>query len=174
MTDDREPDANGYDRTIRQAFELWIEPEMNRRRQAGTIGAAFQLNMAQVVFDPTGGGPSVRLNEEVKGVLSVETARPIEKGELVKMSDIAEIRTHSLTDDDPDAGHFTIIRFKDIWFLSFDFRYNVGRTVGGLTDPFVGLQVIGFGLGPRELGIAALDPREEILGGRGQAGASDR
>jgi len=38
---------------IRQAMEFWIEPEIERRRAAGTLPDAFALSAAQVISTPT-------------------------------------------------------------------------------------------------------------------------
>ncbi len=50
---------------MQEAFDLWINPELERRHAAGQLPADFVLMVAQVLFDPTD-GVSVRLNEEVR------------------------------------------------------------------------------------------------------------
>jgi len=57
-------------RFVEQFFELWINPEIERRQKAGSLPKNFALYAAQVImnFDaPT----EVRLNEEVKAGLEI-------------------------------------------------------------------------------------------------------
>ena len=77
--------------TIRQAFDLWFNPEIERRREAGLLPEKFVLFAAQVVIDPDRKAPAVRLNEEVRGMFKAKPARRVGKGEMVLLSDIKEL-----------------------------------------------------------------------------------
>ena len=70
------PDPPMFERTFHQAFALWINPEIERRKAAGLIGETFSLSTAQVLFGDEG-PPIVRLNEEVRGKLLVGVARDV-------------------------------------------------------------------------------------------------
>ena len=85
---------------IRQAMEFWINPEIERRREAETLPDDFALSAAQVILNPGADAPEVRLNEEVKAAVLVEAKRHIAKGEEVTANDI----------------------------LAFDFRRNAAHT----------------------------------------------
>jgi hypothetical protein len=112
--------------TLRHAFEIWINPELERRRAAGVIGPDFQLASAQVVLE-VDRPPIVRLNEEIKTIMMAEVTRPVvEKGERLAAEDIRSLQFH-LTEDDPNAAHFTLVNTGGIWWMSFDFRYNRAR-----------------------------------------------
>ena len=112
---------------VKQAFDFWIGPEIERRREAGELPDDFALHGAQVIFGIDEGMPEVRLNEEVKAVAVVTAARAIEKGEAVTDADIAGYNDIVLTEDDPDAGHITIVAHGSGWALAFDFRRNASR-----------------------------------------------
>jgi hypothetical protein len=112
---------------LRQAFELWINPEVARRQQHGRISGPFALRAAQIVIKPDGSVPVVRLNDEVQGIIMATPTRAIEAGESVFESDIAEINEVRLTEQDGNAGHITLLRLKDKWIIAFDFRYNRRR-----------------------------------------------
>jgi hypothetical protein len=120
------PEGMG-ERLLKQAFELWIEPEMARRREAGRIDANFQLLAAQVIFNADTDAPEIRLNEEVKAVLEVRVNRAIEAGELITWADVSELARIRLTDEDPNAGHLTLVLKPEGWWIAFDFRYNAER-----------------------------------------------
>jgi HEPN domain-containing protein len=115
------------DAVVQQAFEFWIGPEIQRRREAGELPDDFALHGAQVIFGMDEGPPEVRLNHEVKAVAVVEAARAIEKGEEVTEADIAGYKDIVLTKDDPDVGHITIVAHQGGWALAFDFRRNASR-----------------------------------------------
>jgi len=115
------------ERVVEQAYEFWIDPEMERRREAGQLPDDFALHGAQVIFGIDERPPEVRLNEEVKAVAIVTAARAIDKGEEVTEDDIAGYKDIILTEEDPDAGHITIVAHKGGWALAFDFRRNASR-----------------------------------------------
>jgi HEPN domain-containing protein len=112
---------------LQQAFELWIEPEIERRRQAGRLPDGFKLHAAQVIFDMELDAPEVRLNDEVKAALQIRVDRAIEPGEPVRWADVTELVDLQLTDQDPNAGHLTVLSRPDGWWITFDFRYNATR-----------------------------------------------
>jgi len=112
---------------IQQAFDFWINPEIEKRRRAGRIPDSFSLYAAQVIMDLDGTAPEVRLNEEVKAVLKVRATRSIEKDEVVTENGFDYIETIELTDLDPNAAHLTMILHRGVWYLAFDFRYNAAR-----------------------------------------------
>lgn len=126
MTTDPE-ELEGEGRAVRQAFELWIIPEIERRRSRGLEGEGFELCQAQIVFSRENDAPVVRLNDEVKATLTVRVNRPIAEGETLSPRDIDEILGASLTAEDPNAAHVTLIRHMDTWVMAFDFRYNAAR-----------------------------------------------
>lgn len=124
MAGKRRPAAFPYDRTLMQAFEVWINPEVERRRAEGRVAVGFVVNAAQIVMN-VGKQPVVRLNDEVKLVVKVPPlAKPYRFGDLVKWSEVTEI---ALGPDDVNAGHMTVIRNGGEWLLAFDFRYNAEK-----------------------------------------------
>lgn len=117
------------ERLLQQAFELWIQPEIERRRQAGTLPGGFSLSAAQIIFDLDTAAPRVRLNEEIRVVADLRVNRAIARGEGLAESDMDEILAMSLTDEDANAAHATMVLLKGRWTLAFDFRYNATRLV---------------------------------------------
>lgn len=116
----------GPERTLLQAFNLWFNPETERRIAAGTLTAPFHLKRAQVIF-AEGKAPEVRFNDEVRGGLLATLSKPItEIGTEVLLSEITEIKGYELDVADADAGHFTIYEWDDgqSWRMFFDFRRN--------------------------------------------------
>jgi HEPN domain-containing protein len=123
--------------TVRQAMDLWINPEIERRKALGTLPVPFVLTKAQLVINVGAQSPSIRLNDEVRGILLASFVRPIGAGEPVTEADIDEIRDVHLTDDDGNAGHMTLLALQGSWFLAFDFRYNrkrIAATVGAADE----------------------------------------
>ena len=104
-----------------------VKPGRERRRQAGHLPEAFELHAAQVIFDMELDAPKVRLNEEVKAVFKARANQALEAGEAVRWADITELVVLQLTDQDPNAGHLTVLRKPDGWWITFDFRYNATR-----------------------------------------------
>lgn len=114
-------------KVIEQAFNLWINPEIERRREAGRLPDDFDLYAVQVIMNVDTDAPEVRLNDEVRAALKVRATRDIEKGQALKPGDFDHIEAIELTELDPNAGHFTMLRHEGSWYLNFDFRYNAAR-----------------------------------------------
>jgi uncharacterized protein (UPF0332 family) len=131
-------DAIAANRTLEHAFRLWFKPELDRRAADGRIPKGFAVWAVQVVLN-LDAEPEVRINQEVKGAfVGRPTVRP-KVGEAILLSDIAQIESLLLTDDDPNAGHFTALIHAGRWHLFFDFRYNAGRIAKQLeaADEFI-------------------------------------
>jgi len=106
--------------------EIWINPEIERRKELGSIPADFRVYAAQVMSFTDCRDNEIRLNEEVKAILIAIASRTLKPNEQFNLEDgISEIKNIELPeDDDPNAGHLTILKFKGKWTLVFDFRYN--------------------------------------------------
>jgi hypothetical protein len=106
--------------------EIWINPEIERRKKVGSIPADFRVYAAQIMSFTDGRDNEIRLNEEVKAILIAIASRTLKPNEQFNLEDgISEIKNIELPeDDDPNAGHLTILKFKGKWTLVFDFRYN--------------------------------------------------
>jgi hypothetical protein len=114
---------------MQQALDLWINPEIERRREAGHLPDDVVLSRAQIIMNVDADSPDVRFNEEIKAVTQFRAARAVDEGELITESDVSDIVDIEHTDHDPNAGHLTMITFKGRWFFAFDFRYNAARDV---------------------------------------------
>lgn len=133
-------------RVMQQAFDLWINPEIERRRAAGRLPEDFALYAAQVVMDLDSELPQVRLNGEVKAVMSAPASRPVELGEELSPAEFGPIESIELTDADPNAAHLTMICHHGVWALVFDFRYNAARVTQVLRVAREFLDTAGFAL----------------------------
>jgi uncharacterized protein (UPF0332 family) len=122
-------DDNGASRALKQAFQLWFEPEIKRRVAEGRIGKDFSVWAAQVVMN-LDADPVVRINNEVRGAFVARAGKIGSKakaGETIRLRDLSQIESVELTDEDPNAGHLTAIVHHRRWHVFFDFRYNAGR-----------------------------------------------
>ena len=116
-----------YSNFLKQAFELWINPEIKVRQSEGKIPNDFILSSAQVILSPTE-KPVVRLNDEIKAIVKAKINRAIKKGESISQNDVEYIESIKLTEEEVDYGHITIIRLKDSWAISFSFIYDSSKT----------------------------------------------
>jgi hypothetical protein len=112
-------------------MDLWVVPEIERRRASGVINGEFVLSQVQVVFpSPLDDRHNVvRLNDEVKAQARVKVNREVAQGELVYESDVAEMDIILMADEDePNSGHLTMIRIGQSWHIGFDFRRDKKRS----------------------------------------------
>ena len=118
-------DGEGAKNLFNSVMNLWILPEIKKRKEEGKIDGNFVLNSAQVILNPKLNSPEVRLNKEVKAIILGVAKRAIKVNEEAPLEDmINEIKEIRLTDkDDPDVGHLTMLQFQGNWIIHFDFRY---------------------------------------------------
>lgn len=114
------------DRTWRDVNNLWIVPEVDRRRADGRIDDNFQIYRAQVILHPDR-PVEVRLNDEVRGVVRAAVTGPVAAGQLMTVAELGEVSEVLLTSEDPDAAHVTMLLTSTGWALHVDFRYNATR-----------------------------------------------
>lgn len=126
MNERTSPQSEMGKKMLEQAFDIWINPEIERRQKASCLPDSFNLHMAQIIMN-VGVPIEVRLNEEVVAVVQMRATKPLQEGQLITSDDFSEIMNVELTDLDQDAGHITMILHNDTWLVSFDFRYNAGR-----------------------------------------------
>lgn len=117
-------DGKTKQRIFQQAIDIFVSPEIERRKKANKLPANFMLEKAQIIFPSKSGRNYTRLNKEVKAIIKCKINKPVKKGEAVYDKDIDEIESINLTNNDLDYGHITLIYFRGSWVVSFDFIYN--------------------------------------------------
>lgn len=111
-------------RVFQQVIDIFVNPEIERRKKDGTIKDGTLITKMQIVFNLDKGKNEVRLNGDVKAILKGGVTRDMQKGEAVYEKDIDTIEDIELTNEDVNCGHITLLLFKNNWIISFDFRYN--------------------------------------------------
>ncbi len=114
-------------RVFQQAMDLWITPEIEKRKQHKKISPNFELRSAQIVFSSERALIEIRLNDEVKAIAKCKVNKAKNKGDVIYEEDIENIEKIELTNKDPNSAHLTLLRVRDKWIISFDFRYNKKR-----------------------------------------------
>jgi uncharacterized protein (UPF0332 family) len=117
------------DNFFKHITELYIDPEIKRRREADLLPEDFVLYAVQVIMNHDAPN-EVRLNEEVSAHVIGSFAKPVTNGEQVSIDELENIVDVQLTDRDPNAGHVTLLVHKGKWVGRFDFRYNASRSKG--------------------------------------------
>lgn len=118
-----------YQTLLNQFLDLFILPELRRRKEAGKLTEPFTLRGAQIIFFADGRKPEIRINSEIKAITSVKLRAGIskEKGDPIRENEVEGLDKIRLTDEeDPDCGHATLVRIGNTWIIAFDFRYNKG------------------------------------------------
>jgi len=112
---------------FQQTIDLWIKPEIEKRKSLNRLPKDFRLKSVQIIFSLDRGWNKVRLNEEVKAIANCKINCSKNKGEPVYEKDVDEIESIRLTEKDPNCAHITLLLFKNNWVISFDFAYNKKR-----------------------------------------------
>jgi len=123
-------DEEGSKNFFNNIMNLWILPEIEKRKNESKKDDPFVLIKAQVIFHPDTKSKSVRLNDEVQATLYAKPKKDSswKKGDAVYEHQLDSIERIELAkDEDPEAGHVTMIQFKGNWIIHFDFRYYKGK-----------------------------------------------
>lgn len=116
-------------RVLSQALEIWVTPEIERRRAGGQVKRSVAVNAFQIIMPSPREKKKdvVRINDEVRAILRCKPNTDLAKGELVRVGQIDEISGVKLTDDeDPNSGHMTGLNLAGQWIISFDLRRDKG------------------------------------------------
>jgi len=118
--------ADFYRNTWQQFMDLYVQPEITRRQEAGEAPTPLTLSRAQIVFSLDGSPPKVRLNDEVRCVGSAKIKPGVSKepGDPIYAHELDGFESLDLIEDERDCGHATFILIGDAWVLSFNFVYN--------------------------------------------------
>ncbi|MBK6693587.1 MAG: hypothetical protein IPG50_15470 [Myxococcales bacterium] len=117
------PTPGMFENMWNQLFEVWLNPELERRKAKGLplLPPNFpeQIVAAQVILHPTEPA-EIRFNEEVRAVMKTDrVGRP---GPLMANEKV-QVKSLQLTDLDGDCGHITLIFVAGRWQIFFDFTY---------------------------------------------------
>jgi HEPN domain-containing protein len=112
------------EKIFQQVMDIFIIPEIERRKKDGRIKENFILRAGQIVLSRDKGN-SVRLNEEVKAIAKSIAAKSIKKNQLVFEDDIKNIEKVELIGEDKNYAHITLLLFKNKWLIFTDFRYDM-------------------------------------------------
>jgi uncharacterized protein (UPF0332 family) len=125
-----ERNSEKWSQTLFQQFlDLFILPEIIRRKETGKLEDPFNLRGAQIIFFADGKKPEIRINSEIRAVASVKLKKGISKNknDPILENEIEGLDKIKLTEEeDPDCGHATLIKIGNSWIITFDFRYNKG------------------------------------------------
>jgi HEPN domain-containing protein len=121
-------DNDDFSKTLFQnIINLYIAPEIERRKEQGKISENFVLVKAQVIFNPDKKENTVRINDEVltNAYIKLKNGISKEKGDPIFENEVEDIGVmYPAKEEDQDLGHITIVKIKDYYHMSFDFRYN--------------------------------------------------
>lgn len=125
----KKPNKNeSFGQTVfHQFMDLFVTPEIKRRQDSGEMDKPLHLRAAQIIFFPDGRKPQVRINSEIKAIGRLKLKPGILKkaDEPIFEHEVEGLKEINLTEeDDPDCGHATLVRIRDSWIITFDFRYN--------------------------------------------------
>jgi hypothetical protein len=116
-------DEEGKQRAFNQFMEIYVLPEIARRKEKGTLPKDFILKAAQVIFPKC----VVRLNEETKliGKAKLKDNIGVAVGEKIFSSMVERIENIGLDDEEePKYAHISVVRIDGSWVFLWDARYN--------------------------------------------------
>lgn len=120
-------DKEMSNRLFNHVLQIWVNPEVERRIKDGRLpNQPYRLYAAQIISLTDGRENITRLNDEVKTEIVGIASKSLQPNEQFVIEEgLRQIERLQLTkEDDPNAGHLTMMLFKGRWFINFDFRYN--------------------------------------------------
>ena len=123
--DDQDPKIG--EKLYEQFMNLFFEPEIKKRQDAGILPVPAKISRMQVIFFPTKRPPLVQLNNEVVSSARVKLKSGVQiiPGKTINQSEIQSIEKIELTEKEyGDCGHITFLFCENKWNIFFDFRRN--------------------------------------------------
>ncbi len=99
-------------------WDLFFEPEINRRKKEGLIDENFEFFAGQVIFFPSPKKPLIRINKEVSANVKVIEEKLEDK--IIEKIQYVELNEKEFE----NCGHITLIHYPNGRHLSFDFIRN--------------------------------------------------
>ena len=132
MTDEENPatplDEEARRRTLSQVIDLFVTPDIERRRSAGTLEGSVDLFGFQVVWTRGGSAPpEVRLNSEMRVIARMQgpLAPGTKVGDLFSPDENMKVDAIHLAEEEAGTfAHFSALRVANRWYYTFDFRYQ--------------------------------------------------
>lgn len=112
---------------ISNVLKLFVEPEVRRRQEEGSLPKPAGIKCAEIILSPKDDKPRVRLNEEVRARVKVRYKGGVQKqlGEPVFEDEIEAIEKVNLSpEDDPNSGHILFLAVGGSTLLHLDLRRN--------------------------------------------------
>jgi hypothetical protein len=110
-----------------QIMQLWVNPEVARRKQEGTLPDGFLINKCLITF-PKGKPPMVKFNDEVQWVAQIKTApgTSFQKGQAVYIHEVQYIKMVKppTYDEKPVAFVYFVRDTSNNFRIFFDFAPN--------------------------------------------------
>jgi hypothetical protein len=103
--------------------ERFINPEVGRRRTAGSMGADELVWRYQVLLPP-GQEPVIRLNEEVRGQVLAEVGRDLGVGDDVYLEDIVRVSGFEPEPEERGTPYIAAFAHGTGWVMSYDLSWR--------------------------------------------------
>ncbi len=113
-------------RVLQQAMNIWILPEIEKRKKEGWLKENFVLKRAIIIFNPRG-ITRIRFNEKVDLIAEAKINRTINAGEIVYERDIEKINKIIPKNLPKDCGWLVIIFINQRVIVAFNFLYNLDK-----------------------------------------------
>lgn len=125
--EDPESDDSFETRVMQSMFDIFWEPEIERRGGMDTLDGFH----AALAILPPGGPVEIRLNDEVHLVASARVNSPVKSGDPITADNIDFIERVEPAEIDPEAAWavYAVLPTGQA-YLSFDFRRYKGRAQG--------------------------------------------
>lgn len=117
----------GVENLFKQISKLYIEPEIELRKQASILPSNFKISQCLIKL-PKGEKPIIEFNNEIQWIVHVEFApnMTISKGQDIYLHEIKKIWAVSLPEIDSERVAFIYLFFNGIGYqIAFDFTPNV-------------------------------------------------
>lgn len=120
------------EKTFQQAMNLWVNPEIEKRKQKGWLKKDFVFNKALIIFNPNNPNKNVeiRLNEKTYLNAKIKVNRAINAEEIVYDKDVEKVEKIIPTRLPSNCGWFAIVLLNNRLIIAFDFRYNLDKIKG--------------------------------------------
>lgn len=112
----------------RNMLDDLVYPEIMKQVSKGTLSTNFRLRKVHVMMFSNESKNKLLLNGRTRFRVQIKPKAEMEK-QLIRENDIEEILgIYPSKENDPNAAHVMMFKFKGDWLISYDFTYNLEKS----------------------------------------------
>jgi hypothetical protein len=112
----------------RDMLENLVYPELLRRIKKRSLSTNFRLRKAHIIFFSKESKNQILLNGRTRFLIKIKLKAGVSTNQAIRENDVEDVLgIYPSKQNDPNAAHIMLFKFKGDWLISYDFNYNSSK-----------------------------------------------